>query len=151
MIRIRLSFYRLELTLKRATTPSFKTSIMTCRGNQGQQTERHRRKSNLEERKGRNPNILKEMRVTSPGFLLLDASLRSFIILKDGIRIRSSSSCSSGGIVHSDDVVLDLPRLAGDRRRGSRRLHLFPRSGPFPLRRLPTTLNPSLPVSPEFH
>ena len=96
---------------------------------------------NLEQRKGRYPDVFEVVRIASPGFLLLNAALRGFVVFEDGIRIGSGSRR-----FHGDDVVLDLPRLASYHRRRRRRLHLFPRPRPFPPR--PSLLSPPLPVLP---
>ena len=80
------------------------------------------------------------MRIAGPRLLLLDGGLRGLVVLEDGVGVRSGS-----GRVHGDDVVLDLPCLAGDHRRGRRRLHLFPRPRPFPLRPSLLSLRPASP------
>jgi hypothetical protein len=96
---------------------------------------------NLEQREGGNPDVFEEVGIAGPRLLLLDAALRRFVVLEDGIRVRAPC-----GRVRGDDVVLDLPCLASYRRRGRRRLHLFLRPRPIPLR--PSLL--TLPLTPTL-
>ena len=83
--------------------------------------------TNLEKRKGRNLDVLEVMRVTSPGFLLLDTVLCGFVILEDGIGIHSSWGFHG-------NIILYLPCLPCYYCRRRRRFHLFTGSHPLPLR-----------------
>ena len=67
------------------------------------------------------------MRVTIPGFLLLDKGLCGFVILEDGIGIHSSWRFHG-------NIILYLPCLPCYYCRRRRRFHLFTGSHPLPLR-----------------